>query len=131
MPLITSQTFSEISFTIYVNAAERLLQVKLWKLKIWNKDAITKEIIVALNWFIHIKVFIVEAFMWNKVFLSAILSLSFLRRFSNYVTYVTIICVTQFKPKFQKYKARKCNTFCQCKSWKTNTFGKLIFSYIS
>ena len=57
MPLIMSQKFSEISFTIYVNAAERLLKVKLWKLKIWNKDVITKEIIVVLNSFTHIQIY--------------------------------------------------------------------------
>ena len=33
-----------------------MLQVEMWKQKIWNKHAITKEIIIALNWFIHIKV---------------------------------------------------------------------------
>ena len=63
MPLIMSQNFSKIPFSVYVKAAYRLLQVKLWKLKLWNKDAITKEVIVALNWFIQIKVFRVEAFM--------------------------------------------------------------------
>ena len=49
-----------------------------------------------------------------------------LRRLSNHVTYGTIICVPKFKPEFQKYKARKCNTFYQHKrvkgqySWKTS-----------
>ena len=40
---------------------------------------------------------------------------SCLRRLSNHVTYVTIICVTKFKPEFQKNKARKCSTFYQRK----------------
>ena len=41
--------------------------------------------------------------------------LSCLQRLSYHVTYVTIIRITKFKPEFQKYKARKCNTFYQLK----------------
>ena len=40
---------------------------------------------------------------------------SCLRRLNNHVTYVTIICVTKFKPEFQKYKAQKCNMFINAK----------------
>ena len=63
MRLIMSQKFSEISFTIYINAAKRLLHAKLCKLKIWNKDAITKEIGVVFSCFIEIRFFMVEKFM--------------------------------------------------------------------
>ena len=44
MPLIMSQKLSDISFNIYVNAAQHFSQVKWRKLKTSNKDAITKEI---------------------------------------------------------------------------------------
>ena len=53
---------------------------------------------------------------------------NYLRRFSNHETYVTIICITKFKPEFQKYKVRRCKTFCQCKRvkgpyfWKTSSW---------
>ena len=62
-------TIFRIFFHHYVNPAQRLLQVRLWKLKIWNKYVITKEIIVVLNWFIHVEVFIGKDFMKIKVFL--------------------------------------------------------------
>ena len=42
-----------------------MLQVKLWKLKIWNKDAITKDIKVVLNWFINIEVFKVDGCVYK------------------------------------------------------------------
>ena len=103
-----------------------MLQVKLWKLKIWNKDARTKEIIVVLNWFIHIKVLRVEVFMKNKCSYLQHFS-SCLQKLSNHVTCVIIICVTKFKPEFQKYKAWKCNTFYQCKRVKGQYFWKTSF----
>ena len=49
MPVIMSQKLSDISFTIYVNAAQHFSQVKWRKLKTSNKDAITKEITVVSN----------------------------------------------------------------------------------
>ena len=52
---------------------------------------------------------------------------SSLRRLSNHVTYVTIVCVTKFKPEFQKYKAQKCNTFYQRKRVKGQYFWKTSF----
>ena len=103
-----------------------MLQVKLWKLKILNKDAITKEIIVVLNWFIHTKVFIVEASCRTKFSYLQHFS-SCLRRLSKHATYATIICVTKFKPELQKYKTRKCSTFYQHKRVKGQNFWKTSF----
>ena len=98
------------------------------KTEIWNKDAIIKEIIVVLNWFIHIEVFIVETFMQNNrdVHVKQHFS-TCLPRLSNHITCVTIICVTKFKPKFQKYEARKCNTLYQRKRVKGQYFWKTSF----
>ena len=99
-----------------------MLQVKLRKLKIWNKDAIT--IIVVLNWFIHINVF-------RGVYLkqSALICITFQAVYEDSVIMerVTIICVTKFKPEFQKYKARKCNTVYQRKRVKDQYFWKTSF----
>ena len=39
----------------------------------------------------------------------------------------TIFCVTKFKPEFQNYKARKCNTFYQRKRVKGQYFWKTLF----
>ena len=50
-----------------------------------------------------------------------------IRRLSNHVTYLTVICVTKFKPEFQKYKARKCNSFYQRKRVKGQYFWKTSF----
>ena len=111
-----------------------MLQVKLWKLKIWNKDAITKEIIAVLNWFIHVEVLIVETFMQNNRDVHVKQNFSYLqhfstclRRLSNHITCVTIISVTKFKPEFQKYKAQKCNTLYQRKRVKGQYFWKTSF----
>ena len=100
----------------------------------WNKDAITKEIIVVLNWFIHIEVFLVETFMQNnrdvrvkQNFLICNTFQAVFSRLSNHITSVTIICVTKFKPEFQKYKARKCNTLYQHKWVKGQYFWKTSF----
>ena len=61
---------------------------------------------------IHSQVFIAEALTYKKLSCLQHFS-SCLRRLSDHVTYVTIICVTKFKPEFQKYRTRKCNTFYQ------------------
>ena len=53
--------------------------------------------------------------------------LSCLRRLNNHVTHVTIICVREFKPEFQKYKARKCNKLYQRKKVKGQYFWKTSF----
>ena len=100
----------------------------------WNKDAITKEIIVVLNWFIHIEVFLVETFMQNnrdvhvkQNFLFCDTFQAVFSRLSDHITCVTIICVTKFKPEFQKYKARKCKTLYQRKRVKGRYFWKTSF----
>ena len=43
------------------------------------------------------------------------------------MTYVTIISATKFKPEFQKYKARKSNTFYQRKRVKDQYIRKTSF----
>ena len=90
------------------------------------KDAITNEIIVVLNWFIHMKVFIVKTFYKRKFYFLQHFS-SCLRRLSNHVKYVTIICITKFKGEFQKYEARKCNIFYWRKRVKGRYFWKTSF----
>ena len=89
-----------------------MLQVKFWKLKTWNKDEITKEIIVELirsheNLYskgVHVK----QSFLiWNTfqaVYGDSVIMELMLQSF-----------VTKFKPELQKYKARKCNKFYQRK----------------
>ena len=52
---------------------------------------------------------------------------SCLRRLNNHITYLAIICVTKFKPEFQKYKARKCNKLYQRKRVKGQYFWKTSF----
>ena len=75
---------------------------------------------------IHSQAFIAEALMYKKLSCLQHFS-SCLRRLSDHVTYVTIICVAKFKPELQKCKVRKCNTFDQRKRVKGHYFWKTYF----
>ena len=54
----------------------------------------------------------------------------FSRRPSNHVMYVTIICVTKFKPEFRK-KYENVTNFINGKGRKANTYRNLLVGYIS
>ena len=104
-----------------------MLHVKSWKLNIWNKDAITKEIIVHELIDSHQSLYS-RGFHLKQSFLICMQHFSScLRRLSNHVTYVTIISVTKFKPELQNYKARKFNRFYQRKRVKGQYFCKNSF----
>ena len=131
MPLIISQKFSEIVFTIYMKAAKRSSQVKLWKLKTLNKDAITKEIIILLNWFIHIKVFIVEAFIVKQSF---VICNTFQAVYKDSVIMWRILQsfgLQNSSLHCKSTKPKNVTHFINVKGWKANTSGKILFGYIS
>ena len=102
-----------------------MLLVKLWKLKIWNKDAITKEIIVVLNWFIHISLYsggvhVKQSFLICNTFQAAYVdSVIMYHMLQSFV-------LQNSSRNFKNTKHENVTHFINAKGWKASASGKLI-----